>query len=87
MESTHGNLKFTAPLTGITAAVVGVILNLGLYFIYHVIWPAGFAAAIDWVALSITLIAVLALFVFKRGVISVLIGCALLGLISQWLGL
>lgn len=87
VESTHGNLKFTAPLTGITAAVVGVILNLGLYFIYHVIWPAGFAAGIDWVALGITVIALLALFVFKRGVISVLIGCALLGLVSQWLGL
>lgn len=87
VESTHGNLKFTAPLTGITAAVVGVILNLGLYFIYHVIWPAGFAAAIDWIALGITVIALLALFVLKRGVISVLIGCALLGLVSQWLGL
>lgn len=87
VESTHGNLKFTAPLTGITAAVVGVILNLGLYFIYHVLWPAGFAGAIDWVALGITVIALLALFVFKRGVISVLIGCAALGLSSQWLGL
>ncbi|MDZ4297619.1 MAG: chromate efflux transporter [Moraxellaceae bacterium] len=85
VESTHGNLKFTAPLTGITAAVVGVILNLGLYFIYHVIWPAGFAAAIDWVALSITVAAVVALFVFHRGVITVLISCGLLGLASQWL--
>ncbi|MGZ8218590.1 chromate efflux transporter, partial [Methylomagnum sp.] len=36
VESTHGNLKFTAPLTGITAAVVGVILNLALFFAYHV---------------------------------------------------
>jgi len=39
VESTHGNLKFTAPLTAITAAVVGVILNLAMFFAYHVLWP------------------------------------------------
>ena len=38
VESTHGNLKFTAPLTAITAAVVGVILDLALFFGYHVLW-------------------------------------------------
>src|SRR3990170_8486129 len=48
VESTHGDLKFTAPLTGITAAVVGVILNLALFFAYHVLWPAGFSGAFDW---------------------------------------
>lgn len=42
VESTHNELKFTAPLTGITAAVVGVILNLALFFGYHVLWPNGF---------------------------------------------
>jgi chromate transporter len=36
IESTHNELKFTAPLTAITAAVVGVILNLALFFSYHV---------------------------------------------------
>ena len=41
IESTHGKLKFTAPLTGITAAVVGVIVNLAVFFAYHVLWPAG----------------------------------------------
>ena len=39
IETTHGNLKFTAPLTGITAAVVGVIVNLAVFFAYHVLWP------------------------------------------------
>jgi chromate transporter len=43
VETTHGDLKFTAPLTAITAAVVGVVLNLALFFGYHVLWPAGFA--------------------------------------------
>ena len=41
IESTHGKLGFTAPLTGITAAVVGVIVNLAVFFGYHVLWPAG----------------------------------------------
>ena len=49
VESTHGDLKFTAPLTAITAAVVGVILNLALFFGYHVLWPAGFAGRFDWI--------------------------------------
>ncbi|EPO0797967.1 chromate efflux transporter, partial [Acinetobacter baumannii] len=43
IESTHNEIKFTAPLTAITAAVVGVILNLALFFSYHVLWPQGFS--------------------------------------------
>ena len=45
VESTHRNLKFTAPLTAITAAVVGVVLNLALFFGYHLLWPQGFGGA------------------------------------------
>jgi len=48
VESTHNELKFTAPLTAITAAVVGVILNLACFFAYHVFWPKGFAAQPDF---------------------------------------
>jgi hypothetical protein len=48
VESTHNELKFTAPLTAITAAVVGVILNLALFFGYHVLWPQGFEGTFDW---------------------------------------
>ncbi len=47
VETTHNDLKFTAPLTAITAAVVGVIVNLALFFAYHVWWPRGFAGARD----------------------------------------
>jgi chromate transporter len=39
VESTHGDLKFTAPLTGVTAAVVGVVVNLAVFFGWHVLWP------------------------------------------------
>jgi chromate transporter len=80
VESTHNELKFTAPLTAITAAVVGVIVNLACFFAYHVLWPNGFAGALDLFSLMLAVAAALALFVFKRGVISVLIVCALAGL-------
>ncbi|MFG0415158.1 chromate efflux transporter [Pseudomonas sp. zjy_8] len=80
VESTHNTLKFTAPLTGITAAVVGVILNLALFFGYHVLWPAGFDGAFHWSSAVIALAAAVALFRYKRGVIHVLIGCAVAGL-------
>lgn len=85
VESTHGQLKFTAPLTGITAAVVGVILNLALFFGYHVLWPQGFTGAFDWVSALITLGAALALFAFKRGVIETIAGCAVVGLAAYLL--
>jgi chromate transporter len=80
VESTHNALKFTAPLTGITAAVVGVILNLALFFGYHVLWPTGFDGAFHWSSAVIALAAAVALFRYKRGVIHVLIGCAVAGL-------
>jgi len=80
IESTHGNLKFTAPLTGITAAVVGVIVNLALFFAGHVLWPKGFAGPFEWPAALIGLAAALALFRFKQGVIRVICSAALAGL-------
>jgi chromate transporter len=80
VESTHNELKFTAPLTAITAAVVGVILNLACFFAYHVFWPSGFAGQPDLFSIGLALLAALALFLFKRGVIEVLIVCALAGL-------
>ena len=83
VESTHNDLKFTGPLTAITAAVVGVILNLALFFACHVLWPKGFAGAFDGVSAGIALAAAMALFRFKRSVIEVIGGCALLGLVLR----
>jgi len=85
VESTHGNINFTAPLTGITAAVVGVIVNLALFFAYHVLWPLGFEGPFDPVSALICVTAAIALFRFKRGVIETLFGCAGLGLAIQFL--
>jgi chromate transporter len=80
VESTHGDLKFTAPLTAITAAVVGVILNLALFFGYHVLWPQGYPGRFDAVAALIALGAAVALLRFRLGVIPVIAACAGIGL-------
>jgi chromate transporter len=79
VESTHGDLKFTAPMTGITAAVVGVIVNLAVFFAWHVLWPAGLDGSFDLTSALIGVAAAVALFRFKRGVITVVLGCGLLG--------
>ncbi len=85
VESTHGDLKFTAPLTAITAAVVGVIVNLAVFFAWHVLWPAGQTGSFDFVAAAIALGATLALFRFRMNVIHVIAACALLGLALRFL--
>lgn len=85
VESTHGNLKFSAPLTGITAAIVGVILNLALFFAYHVIWPQGWGSPLDVVSLLATVFALIALFGFKVGIVRMMLGFALLGIAHHWL--
>ncbi len=81
VEATHGKMKFTAPLTAITAAVVGVIFNLALFFGYHVLWPQGFAGAFDGFAFVMMVLAALALLAFKRSVLSVIGVSALVGLV------
>ena len=80
VESTHGDLKFTGPLTAITAAVVGVIVNLALFFGQHVLWPQGFPGRFDAAAALLALAAALALFRFQRGVIEVIAFSAAIGL-------
>ena len=81
IETTHGNLKFTAPLTGITAAVVGVILNLAAFFAYHVLWPLGFGGAFDWFSAAIGIAAFMAIWRNKAGVITVIAACGAAGLL------
>jgi chromate transporter len=80
IETTHGNLKLTAPLTGITAAVVGIIVNLALFFAYHVFWPQGMGSPMDLLSVMLAAIAMIALFRFKAGVIPVILGCGIAGM-------
>jgi chromate transporter len=86
VESTHGRLGFTAPLSAITAAVVGVIVNLALFFAWHVFWPQGFGGPFDGVSAVIAVAAVLALFRFQVGVMPLIGACALLGLLASMIG-
>lgn len=87
VEATHGQLRFTAPLTAITAAVVGVIASLALFFLAHIAraaptpgWP------VDLVSLALVAAAAVALFRFKAGVIPVILGSALAGMVLRLAG-
>jgi chromate transporter len=85
VEATRHDLKFTAPLTAITAAVVGVILNLALFFAWHVLWPeatgtAPFSGRFEWFSLLIAAAAFVALWRLKAGIIPVIVACAAAGL-------
>ena len=87
VESTHDDLKFTAPLVAITAAVVGVVVNLSVFFAYHVWWPSGFSGRFDWIAASISALTLIALFGFKRSIMQVLGAAALMGACLSLFGL
>jgi len=80
IEATRHDIKFTAPLTGITAAVVGVILNLAVFFAYHVLWPQGFDATFEWFSALIGAAAFVALFKYKVDVVIVIAASAFIGL-------
>jgi chromate transporter len=78
VETTRANWRLAAPLTAISAAVVGVILSLALVFATRVLWPSGFSANPDVPSLVIALAALIALFRYGRGVVETLAlaGCA-----------
>jgi chromate transporter len=85
VEATRHQLGFSAPLAGITAAVVGVIVNLALFFAWHVLWPradAGtpFAGGFEWPSLVLMLAALAGLWRYRLGVVPVLLACAAAGL-------
>jgi chromate transporter len=90
IEATRHEIRLTAPLTAITAAVVGVIVNLALFFAWHVLWPeasveAPFSGHFEWFALVMSIAAFIALWRFKVGIIAVIAGCAVIGLAVQFL--
>ena len=79
IEATRNDLKFTAPLTGITAAVVGVILNLAAFFAYHVLWPNGFSNDFDGFSAVTGIVMFVALVRFKIGIMPVILMSAFIG--------
>jgi chromate transporter len=85
VESTRGRPGLTAPLAAITAAVVGAIASLALYFLALVargpaLGPPG-PLGLDWPALALTALALLVLLRGRLGVVPVILGCGLLGVI------
>jgi len=80
VEATRHEVKFTAPLTGITAAVVGVIVNLAVFFAYHVLWPEGFEGRFEWFSALTGAAAFVALFRYRVGIVTVIGACAAVGL-------
>jgi chromate transporter len=85
VEATRGELKFTAPLTAITAAVVGVILNLAAFFAWHTFWPQAteatpFAGPFDALPVVVAIASFVALWKYKADIIKVIGACALVGL-------
>jgi chromate transporter len=90
VESTHGKLHFTAPLTAITAAVVGVIASLALFFLGHVMFPGGLSEglwrSLDLPALLLACAATLALVAGGQGVVRVILLSGLAGWALHALG-
>jgi chromate transporter len=82
VESTRGNVRMTAPLTAISAAVVGVIASLAVFFGGHVFLAGGRP---QWPAIAIGLAAGIAVLRYKVGTIPLILACAVAGLVlSYW---
>ncbi len=100
MERLRRNASISSALKAVTAAVVGVILNLAIWFAVHVFWrevihwQSGVFSidlpvwsSLNFVAAALSLLALLALFRFKLGITVVLAGAAVSGIFVQFAGL
>jgi chromate transporter len=90
VEATRRSLSLAAPLTAISAAVVGVIVDLGLVFAQHTFFPDGNLwswRSLDLVALFITVIAALLLLQYRLGMVMTIVVSTLLGVVAVALGL
>jgi chromate transporter len=85
IERLRGNKNLTGALSGITAAVVGVVLNLALVFGVAVIWPRGFAGGANLFAAGLSVLAFVALYRWKLDVLWVVLAGGALGLLRAWL--
>ena len=82
IEKLHKQPRLGAALTAITAAVVGVILNLAVKFTTHTLLPEP-SKAIDWFAALIAISAFIALQKYKLSLIPTIATCALVGLVGR----
>jgi chromate transporter len=80
IEQLRDNRKIAMTLSAVTAAVVGVILNLAVWFALHVIHPPG---GFDWLAIALGLAALIAMVRWKVGVIPVILAGGAIGLVAS----
>ncbi|OGT83736.1 MAG: chromate transporter [Gammaproteobacteria bacterium RIFCSPLOWO2_02_FULL_61_13] len=86
VEATRHELRVSAPLAAITAAVVGVVLNLAVFFAHHVFWPQGLDEPVELPALVLGLLATVALFRLRAGIIPLIAAAAAAGLVLKLAG-
>ncbi len=99
VERLRNNVALSAALAAISAAVVGVILNLALWFAFHYLFgrvddigvgPVSFEfpdlRSINWIATALSIAALFAIFRLKVGVISLILTSASAGLLIDLLG-
>ncbi len=84
VEATRDNIRLTAPLTAISAAVVGVILSLAVFFAEQVFHLSEPLALWDKTALLISVVAAIALLRFAWGAIRLIAVCAVAGLVVSY---
>jgi chromate transporter len=80
IERLEQAVKLKGALAAVTAAVVGVIASLALWFAGHLLFPDGDLARLDWRAALLALLSAALLFGLKWGVLRVLVAAALGGL-------
>ena len=93
-ERMRGNVALSSAMTAITAAVVGVVLNLAIWFALHTVFQEVFElraapirfdvpilSSVSLPALLLTLAAMIAMFRFKAGAPTVIAGCGIAGLL------
>jgi chromate transporter len=83
IEQLRGKVWLSTALSAVTAAVVGVILNLAVWFGQHVLFPD--AHRVDWFAVVVGLAAFLGIWKWKWNIVPVVLGAGLLGLIYRQL--
>jgi chromate transporter len=83
IEQLRGNQGIGAALATVTAAVVGVVLNLAVWFGIHVVVPD--AKTIDWFAVVLAAVAFVGIVKWKWDVIAVVVGAGVIGLLYRTL--